>query len=95
MKKRLFGILILVCLIGSILCACGAKKEITSEEAVAVMLEDLGGNAQNISGIHTHTGTYENEKCYNIYVTRDNEQWVYVISAYGKILYKGPGGHSH
>ena len=53
------------------------------------------GDAGSIGEPHVHTGTYEDQDCYNIYVTVDGEAWVYVISTDGEILTKGPGSHSH
>ena len=94
MKKRLVCLLILLCLACNILCAC-ASPEITDEQAVNIMLEDLGEDAKNTSNLHIHTSTFENEGCYNIYFTLNGESWVYIISVDGEILAKGPGGHSH
>lgn len=95
MRKRLLCLFLAVCMMCSILCACSGKK-ITAEEAVAIVMEDLGEGA-NVSGSpHVHTGTFENKDCYNIYLTVDNESWLYVITTGGEILAKGPsGGHSH
>lgn len=95
MKKRLICLLVLVCLMGSMLCACETKEEITAQQAISIMLEDLGDDAKNMSNPHVHTGTYENKSCYNIYVTINGESWAYIISTEGEILSKGPGGHSH
>lgn len=95
MKKSLICFLVLVCLMCGMLCACETKEEITAEEALTILLEDLGDEATNVSNPHIHTGTYKNQECYNIYITKSGESWVYVISMDGKILTKGPGGHSH
>lgn len=95
MKKRLFCILILVCLVCSLVCACETKKEITGDQALAIVLEELGDDYTSVSAPHIHTGTYEDQNCYNIYITVKGESWVYMVSVYGEILYKGPGGHSH
>lgn len=95
MKKRLFCLIVLACLMCSILCACEPKEEITAEQAISVVLEDLGEDAQYAGNPHVHMGTYKNEECYNIYITVNNESWVYIISTDGEILAKGPGSHSH
>lgn len=95
MKKRLSSLLVLVCLVCVTLCGCAANKEITANQAVVMMLSDLGKDAGSIGEPHVHTGTYEDQDCYNIYVTLDGEAWVYVISTDGEILTKGPGSHSH
>lgn len=95
MKMRLVGILILVCLVCGLMLACESKEEITAEQAVSIMLEDLGDDAGSITTPHVHTGTYENKNCYNIYTTINGESWVYVISTHGELLLKEPSSHSH
>jgi hypothetical protein len=85
----------LVCIVCSVLCACQPKKEITSEEAVQIAMNDLGDKAATAGEPHVHTGTYENVACYNVFVTVDNLPFVYVISTTGEILHKGFGNHSH
>lgn len=95
MKKRLICALVLVCLMCGMLCACGAKTKITAEQAISVALEALGDDAANASSPHVHTGTYKNKECYNVYITVNEESWVYMISMTGEVLAKGPSGHSH
>lgn len=95
MKKRLFCLFLAVCMMCSILCACSGKK-ITAEEAVAIMMEDLGSESATASDPHVHTGTFDGKDCYNIYFTKGGESWLYVISTDGEIIGQGPsGGHSH
>ena len=95
MKKQLFCMLALACLMCCFLWACETKEEITADQAFSIVLEDFGDDAENVGDPHIHTGTYKNESCYNIYVTIDGESWVYVISTYGEILGKAPSTHSH
>ena len=95
MKKRLFSIFVLLCLVCSLMCACDPKKEITANQAVSIVFQDLGNDVKNASDPHVHTGTYNNQDCYNVYISVNGEDWVYIISAEGEILSKGPGGHSH
>lgn len=94
MIKRLIAVLALVCILCGVLCAC-ESKEITAEEAVAVVLEDLDADIKNAGAPHVHTGTYQNETCYNIYITVNGHPLVYRVSIYGVILYKGVSEHSH
>ena len=95
MKKRLICLLVLVCMVCSVLCACTSKEKITGEQALTIMLEDLGEDAVDAVDPHIHENTFNNEHVYNIYFTLDGESWVYVISDEGEIMAKGPGGHSH
>ena len=95
MKRRLLSVLLLVCMLSSILIACGKNEKITSEEAYSIVLEDLKLNASDIPEPHIHTGTYESIECYNIYITLSGESFLYVVSVYGDILSKGPANHSH
>ena len=95
MKKRVICLLVLAGIVCSFLCACASKENITAEQAVTVMLEDLGEDAAKAVNPHVHENTFNNEHVYNIYFTLDGESWVYVISVEGEIMAKGPGGHSH
>ena len=86
----------LLCLVGAILLTCNnSKGKITSEQAVEVVLNDLGMTADQIGNPHVHEGTYENQACYNIYVTVNGQSLRYVVSTTGEILYHGEGEHSH
>ena len=85
-----------VCMLCAVLCACSAKEDITPEEAVEVVMKDLGQLADKASSPHVHEGTYNNQPCYNIYVTVNGVSLTYVISMRGRILYSGAGeAHSH
>ena len=83
-----------VCLVGVLVLTCG-KETITSEEALEVVLNDLGITESQAGSPHIHEGTYENQSCYNIYITVNGKSLTYVVSTEGKILHKGEGGHSH
>ena len=87
--------LLLVCMLCSMMIACGNNEPITEEEAFAIVLEDLKMSESDIPAPHIHTGTYENRECYNIYITLSGESFLYVVSIDGDILSKGPANHSH
>ena len=87
-------LVIVVCLVGVIAFTCGDKK-ISSEEALEIVLEDLGLTSQQVGSPHIHEGTYENKSCYNVYVTANGKSLTYVVSTEGEILHKGEGSHSH
>ena len=93
MAKKLIALLLLVCLLCSLLAGC--KSKITSEEALQIVMDDLGDAASLASSTHIHTGTHDGKPCFNIYVTVDGLPMAYVISDTGKILSKGAGDHSH
>ena len=94
MLKKTVVLLLIVCLMGTLLCACGGKK-ITAQEAYQIVLDDLGAAASKASAPHIHEGTYQGKACFNIFITVDGLDLAYVISDTGAILQKGPGGHSH
>ena len=89
MLKKTVVLVLIVCLLGTLLCACG--KKITAEEAYQIVLKDLGDLASTVQSPHIHEG----KDGYNIYLTVNGLQFAYLISYSGKIVSKGPGGHSH
>ena len=93
--KKTIALLLVVCLVGTLFCACGGKK-ITAQEAYEIVLKDLGAAADKAASPHIHEGTFEGKACFNIFINVDGADLVYVVSDTGKILHKGPGGgHSH
>ena len=94
MLKKLVSALVLVCMVCCLLAACGSKN-ITAEEAWKVVQKDLGEFADKAETPHIHNGTYDNQECFNIFVTVAGESLVYVVSATGEILHKGVGSHNH
>ena len=87
--------LLLICMLSSMMIACGKSEPITSEEAYAIVLADLKMSEEDIPAPHIHTGTHDNQECYNIYITLSGESLLYVVSVDGEILSKGPANHSH
>jgi hypothetical protein len=90
----IFVLVCVVCLVGVLVLTCG-KETITSDQAYEIVLKDLGLTSQDVASPHIHEGTYENQSCYNIYVTVNGKSLTYVVSTKGEILHKGEGGHSH
>ena len=90
----IIALVCVVCLAGVILLTCN-NGVITSDEALEIVLNDLGTTESQVGTPHIHEGTYENQPCYNIYVTVNGEDLSYVVSVTGEILHKGEGSHSH
>ena len=85
-----------LCIVAVLILTCGNEtEEITSQEAYEIVLEDLGLTSEQMGNPHIHEGTYENQPCYNIYVTANGKSLTYVVSTEGEILYKGEGEHRH
>ena len=92
--KRVIALLLMACLLCGLLAAC--SKKITAEEAYQVVLDELGETlAKTAQSPHIHEGTYDGKPCYNIFVTVNGMSMNYIVSQTGKILYQGPGEHSH
>ena len=90
MLKKTVVLVLIVCLLGTLLCACSGTK-ITAEEAYQIVLKDLGDLASSVENPHIH----ESKDGYNIYLTANGLQLAYLVSYSGKIVSKGPGGHIH
>ena len=92
--KKILAIILIACMMCITLCACSGEK-ITEDKAVEIVMEDLGLLMNNVTETHVHEGTYNNQACYNVYVTVSGVSMTYVVSMSGQILHKGAGGHSH
>ena len=96
MTKRLISLLLILCTVCALLCACQSGEKITSEQAIEIVKNDLGDAAENMGDPHVHASTYDGTECYNIYITVEKMPFVYVISVYGDILHKGfSSEHAH
>lgn len=93
MIKRILAVAVVLCLVCSVFAACG--KVITTDEAVQVVLDDLGIEKENAGAPHVHEGKFNGVQCYDIYITVEGVQYKYVLSLAGRILSKGTGSHSH
>ena len=90
----IFVLVCVVCIVGVILLTCN-NGVVSSDEALEIVLEDLGVTSAAAVSPHVHEGTYNNKECYNVYVTVSGVPMTYVVSMSGQILHKGTGGHSH
>ena len=93
--KRLIAALSLVCTVCIAMFACQSGEKITEDKAKEIVMLDLGILVNNVSETHVHEGTYNDQPCYNVYVTVGGVPMTYVVSMSGDILHKGTGGHSH
>lgn len=93
--KKWIALLLVVCIVGGVFAGC--KGRISEKEAYQVVLDDLGeAAAAKAEDPHIHTASYDNQPCYNIYVTVDGVSWNYVISKTGEIIFKTIGSeHAH
>ena len=93
--KKWIAIALLACILCSLLAGCGKKEPITADQAYQVVLDHLGALADTAAEAHIHQGTYDDKPCFNIYVTVNGLPMQYIVSETGKLLYEGPGEHSH
>ena len=94
MKKRVVSLVVLICLLVSLLAACG-DGTITKEKAQQIALKDMGVSASEAT-VHVHIGEYEGMPCYSVYVTVDGKTMEYLIdSNSGEILLVQESSHSH
>ena len=94
MFKKMTALVLVICLLLPVLCAC-SKKTVSADEAWQVVLEDLGEKAEKAAEPHIHESTYKNKPSYNIFVTVGKENLVYIVSQNGEIIHRGVGAHNH
>ena len=95
MKK----ILILMAVLCALLAACGnqepTKTPLTTADAVQIVLNDLDLTIDQASP-HVHTGDFQGNEVYYVYVTVDGENMSYAIDLYtGEILNIAESSHTH
>ena len=90
--KKLLILLLVLCLV---LPGCtSGKKGISEEDAIAIVLEDLGVSADEAT-FHVHTSV-DKVPQYYIYATVGNRTMEYIVRiADGKILSAEESAHSH
>lgn len=94
MKKSLLILALLVCMVFSLLTACG-NGTITAEKAEKIVLKELGVTAEEANP-HVHIGEYEGQPCYSVYITVGGVTWEYFVdSTSGDILGYQKSSHSH
>ncbi len=93
MAKKWIALLLLACVLCGVLSGC--KQKITAQEAAQIVLAELGEDVQPDQAPHVHQATYRNEPCFNVFVTVDQQSFVYIVSDTGDILLSGPSDHQH
>lgn len=72
----------------TLLAACGGPSGFTAKDAEQVALEHAGLSAEEVSDIHTHSGSYGDLSVFEIHITVGTEKYEYLVEAgTGKILY--------
>lgn len=87
MKKRTFALLLCICLTAGLLTACGQKKAVTADEAIAIALEHAQLSRSDATDVHTHVVTEQGLPCYSIHITTaDGELSVVINAATGEVI---------
>ena len=94
--KKILAIVILLC---ALLAGCGnqepTKTPLTTADAVQIVLNDLNMTIDQLSP-HVHTGDFQGNEVYYVYVTVEGEGMSYAIDLYsGEILNIAESDHSH
>ena len=91
MKKRILSILAVSALLVCLLCGCG-KTDLTTakvlpDEAMQIVLDELGITAEQALSVMVHYGEYEGEFCYSISFSTWERDYEFVVSGEtGEIL---------
>ena len=91
--KKWIVIALLACMLCGLLAGC--TEDVSAEGAYQIVLDELGDAAKYVTDYHIHEGTYEDEPCFNVFVTVNGLSFQYVVSQSGKILNIGLSEHSH
>lgn len=100
MKMRIFAIILVLCAMLPMITACAGDKEpektpLTNNEVVRIVLSDLDMEITQVQP-HVHTGEYQGNEVYFVYVTVEGVNLAYAIDMYsGEILNIAESNHSH
>lgn len=96
MKRRIVAVLALALLVMSLFSGCQEESEIISQEdAVAIVLEELGKTEDEVT-VHVHVTSHDEIPCWGVYVTVDGQTYLYAVHcATGEILSVQNSNHSH
>jgi uncharacterized secreted protein with C-terminal beta-propeller domain len=98
--KKTMAILLVLCAVTLLLAACGsdpepAREPISTADAVRVVLTDLDMEITEAQP-HVHTGDFNGNEVYYVYVTVEEKNMSYAIDMYsGEILNIAESNHSH
>lgn len=96
MKKRLITVFVLTALLLGVFTACSKEpKVLTSEDAQAVALEQAGLTKDQVTDIHAHVVTENGIPCYNVHISSENGDYVYLIAAADGTVISGGEGSGH
>lgn len=80
MKKRILSIALVFVLLTGILCACGKKNDIlTQDEAVGKIAEHLKIDKDDMKDIYVHITEGETNPCYSFHFTYDGKSYSLMV----------------
>ena len=80
MKKRIVALILLVVLLLPVLCACGKKNDIlTQNEAVKKVAEHLDINTTDMKDVYVHITEGETNPCYSFHFTYDGKSYSLMV----------------
>ena len=96
MNRRIVAVLMLALLVLGLFAGCQEESEVISQEdAVAVVLEELGKTEDEVTA-HVHVTTHEGMPCWGVYVTVDGQTYLYAVHCEtAEILSVQKSDHSH
>jgi uncharacterized membrane protein YkoI len=101
MTKRIISLFVIAMLLMGLMglmAGCKDDGPLTPEEAMEIVMEDMGIDQSDVDSIDTHVTTVNGVACYVVYITVDGEHMQYLIDGVsGEILTKEETdtGHHH
>ncbi|MBO5838005.1 MAG: hypothetical protein J6Q92_09010 [Oscillospiraceae bacterium] len=80
MKKRMIALVLLVVLLLPVLCACGKKSDIlTQDQAVERIAEHLNIDAKDMENVYVHVADGENNPCYSMHFSYNGKDYSLMV----------------
>lgn len=80
MKKRIVVLIVLAALLLPVLCACGNKSDIlTQDQAVERIAEHLNIRTKDMEDIYVHVADGESNPCYSMHFTYNGKEYSLMV----------------
>ena len=80
MKKRILALVLLAVLLLPVLCACGNKSDVlTQDQAIEKVADHLNISTKDMKNIYVHVSDGENNPCFSFHFDYDGKEYSMMV----------------